>query len=107
MAEFIDFQADVDTTDSEIEEEVNNDRDEVTSLIDDFFEDDNNPLFYYQLHNVGRDTEEAISDFLNHENETVSGEIPNYYQESSSDEEDRTDDFVYSKNKVMLLKKRF
>ena len=46
MAEFIDFQADVDTTDSEIEEEVNNDRDEVTSLIDDFFEDDNNPLFY-------------------------------------------------------------
>ena len=64
-------------------------------------------MFYYQLHNVGRDTEEAISDFLNHENETVSGEIPNYYQESSSDEEDRTDDFVYSKNKVMLLKKRF
>ena len=31
MAEFINFQADVDTTDSEFEEEVNDDRDEVTS----------------------------------------------------------------------------
>ena len=40
--------ADVDTTDSEFEE-VNNDRDEVNSLTDDSFEDDDNPLIYYQL----------------------------------------------------------
>ena len=104
MAEFTDFQAVVDTTDSEIEEDLNNDRDDVTSLIDDSFEDDSNPLFYYRLHNVSRDTEEAISAFLNHENETVSREISNYYQESSSDKEDRTDGFVYSKNKVDAFK---
>ena len=61
-------------------------------------------MFYYQLHNVSRDAEEAISDFLNYENETVSGKISNYCQESSSDEEDRTDDFVYSKNKVDAIK---
>ena len=45
IAEFIDFQADVDTTDSEFEKKVNDDRDEVTSLIDDLFVDDNNTLF--------------------------------------------------------------
>lgn len=65
--------ADVDTTDSEFEE-VNNDRDEVNSLIDDSFEDDNNPLIYYQLQNVSRNAEE-ITDFLNNENETVTDEI--------------------------------
>ena len=36
MAEFIDFQTDVDTAHCEFEEVVNDDRDEVTSLIDDF-----------------------------------------------------------------------
>ena len=66
--------ADVDTTDSEFEE-VNNDRDEVNSLIDDSFEDDNNPLIYYQLQNVSRNAEEEITDFLNNENETVTDEI--------------------------------
>ena len=66
--------ADVDTTDSEFEE-VNSDRDEVNSLIDDSFEDDNNPLIYYQLQNVSRNAEEEITDFLNNENETVTDEI--------------------------------
>ena len=66
--------ADVDTTDSEFEG-VNNDRDEVNSLIDDSFEDDNNPLIYYQLQNVSRNAEEEITDFLNNENETVTDEI--------------------------------
>ena len=66
--------ADVDTTDSEFEE-VNNDRDEVNSLTDDSFEDDNNPLIYYQLQNVSRNAEEEITDFLNNENETVTDEI--------------------------------
>ena len=66
--------ADVDTTDSEFEE-VNNDWDEVNSLIDDSFEDDNNPLIYYQLQNVSRNAEEEITDFLNNENETVTDEI--------------------------------
>ena len=66
--------ADVDTTDSEFEE-VNSDRDEVNSLIDDSFEDDNNPLIYYQLQNVSRNAEEEITDFLINENETVTDEI--------------------------------
>ena len=66
--------ADVDTTDSEFEE-VNNDRDEVNSLTDDSFEDDDNPLIYYQLQNISRNAEEEITDFLNNENETVTDEI--------------------------------
>lgn len=79
-----------------IEDEVNDDRGEVTSLIDDSFEDDNNPLFNYQLRNVSRNTDEAISDFLNHKNEMVNDEVSNYCQVSSTDdEEDKTDDFTY------------
>ena len=66
--------ADVDTTDSEFEE-VNNDRDEVNSLTDDSFEDDDNPLICYQLQNISRNAEEEITDFLNNENETVTDEI--------------------------------
>ena len=66
--------ADVDTTDSEFEE-VNNDRDGVNSLTDDSFEDDDNPLIYYQLQNISRNAEEEITDFLNNENETVTDEI--------------------------------
>lgn len=66
--------ADVDTTYSEFEE-VNNDRDEVNSLTDDSFEDDDNPLIYYQLQNISRNAEEEITDFLNNENETVTDEI--------------------------------
>lgn len=66
--------ADVDTTDSEFEE-VNNDRDEVNSLTDHSFEDDDNPLIYYQLQNISRNAEEEITDFLNNENETVTDEI--------------------------------
>ena len=55
MAEFNYFQADVDTTNTKFEEEVNDDRDEVNSLIDDLFMNDNvddNPCFYYQIQNV-------------------------------------------------------
>ena len=79
-----------------IEDEVNDDRGEVTSLIDDSFEDDNNPLFNYQLRNVSRNTDEAISDFLNRKNEMVNDEVSNYCQVSSTDdEEDKTDDFTY------------
>ena len=85
MAEFINFQADVDTTDSEFEEEVNDDRDEVTS--------------------VSKTADEAINDFLIND-ETVSDEISNYCQESS-DDEDKIDNFVSSKNKIDTLKKRF
>ena len=105
MAEFINFQADVDTTDSEFEEEVNDDRDEVTSGKDDSFVDDNDPLMYYQLQNVSKTADEAINDFLIN-NETVSDEISNYCQESS-DDEDKIDNFVSSKNKIDTLKKRF
>ena len=47
MVEFKYFQANVDTIDSEIEDEVNSCRDEVTSLIDYSFEGDNDSLFYY------------------------------------------------------------
>ena len=105
MAEFINFQADVDTTDSEFEEEVNDDRDEVTSGKDDSFVDDNDPLMYYQLQNVSKTADEAINDFLIND-ETVSDEISNYCQESS-DDEDKIDNFVSSKNKIDTLKKRF
>ena len=55
MAEFNYFQADVDTTNTKFEEEVNDDRDEVNSLIDDLFMNDNvddNPCFCYQIQNV-------------------------------------------------------
>ena len=55
MAEFNYFQADVDTTNTKFEEEVNDDRDEVNSLIDDLFMNDNvddNPCFYYHIQNV-------------------------------------------------------
>ena len=55
MAEFNYFQADVDTTNTKFEEEVNDDRDAVNSLIDDLFMNDNvdgNPCFYYQIQNV-------------------------------------------------------
>ena len=41
MAEFIDFQADVDITDISTDEVNANNRDEVTSLTDDLFEADN------------------------------------------------------------------
>ena len=105
MAEFINFQADVDTTDSEFEEEVNDDRDEVTSGKDDSFVDDNDPLMYYQLQNVSKTADEAINDFLIND-ETVSDEISNYCQESS-DDEDKIDNFVSSKSKIDTLKKRF
>ena len=105
MAEFINFQADVDTTDSEFEEEVNDDRDEVTSGKDDSFVDDNDPLMYYQLQNVSKTADEAINDFLIND-ETVSDEISNYCQESA-DDEDKIDNFVSSKNKIDTLKKRF
>ena len=105
MAEFINFQADVDTTDSEFEEEVHDDRDEVTSGKDDSFVDDNDPLMYYQLQNVSKTADEAINDFLIND-ETVSDEISNYCQESS-DDEDKIDNFVSSKNKIDTLKKRF
>ena len=87
MAEFINFQADVDTTDSEFEEEVNDDRDEVTSGKDDSFVDDNDPLMYYQLQNVSKTADEAINDFLIND-KTVGDKISNYCQESSSDDED-------------------
>ena len=40
MAEFIDLQADINTTNSEFEEEVNYEKDKVSSLIDDFLVDD-------------------------------------------------------------------
>ena len=105
MAEFINFQADVDTTDSEFEEEVNDDRDEVTSGKDDSFVDDNDPLMYYQLQNVSKTADEAINDFLIND-ETGSDEISNYCQESL-DDEDKIDNFVSSKNKIDTLKKRF
>lgn len=64
MVEFKYFQADVDTIDSEIEDEVNNCRDEVTSLIDYSFEGDNDSLFYYRLHNISRNVDEVITNFL-------------------------------------------
>ena len=101
MAEFINFQADVDTTGSEFEEEVNDDRDEVTSWKDESFVDDNDPLMYYQLQNVSKTADEAINDFLIND-ETVSDEISNYCQKSSSDDEDKIDNFAYSKNKMIL-----
>ena len=100
IAEFIDFQADVDTTDSEFEKKVNDDRDEVTSLIDDLFVDDNNTLFYYHLESVSKTADETINDFLINDNETVSDEISNYCQESSSGDEDKIENFAYSKNKI-------
>ena len=45
MAEFIDLQADVNATNSEFEEEVNYEKDEISSLIDDLFVDDNDQCF--------------------------------------------------------------
>ena len=44
MADFIDFEVEVNTTDSDVNEI---DGDEVKSLIDDSFEPDNDLLFYY------------------------------------------------------------
>ena len=53
-------------------------------------------MFNYQLRNVSRNTDEAISDFLNYKNEMVNDEVSNYCQVSSTDdEEDKTDDFTY------------
>ena len=60
MTQFIDFQADVDTTDGDSEDEYVNDKDEVTSLIDDTFEADNDPLFCYQLQNVSKNSDETM-----------------------------------------------
>ena len=60
---------------------------------------------YYQLQNVSKTADEAINDFLIND-ETVSDEISNYCQESS-DDEDKIDNFVSSKNKIDTLKKRF
>ena len=60
MAEFIDLQADVNTTNSEFEEEVNYEKDEISSLIDDLFVDDNDHCFYYQLQNEIKTADEAI-----------------------------------------------
>ena len=61
---------------------------------------------YYQLQNVSKTADEAINDFLIND-ETVSDEISNYCQKSSSDDEDKIDNFAYSKNKIDSLKKRF
>ena len=102
MAQFIDFQADVDTTDSEggSEDEYVNDKHEVIFLIDDTFEADNDPLFYYQLQNVSKNYDETINNFLNEENESFNNEeIFNYCQESSEDK-NKVDDFNYSKNQI-------
>lgn len=99
MAQFIDFQADVDTTDGEggSEDEYVNDKHEVIFLIDDTFEADNDPLFYYQLQNVSKNYDETINNFLNEENESFNNEeIFNYCQESSEDK-NKVDDFNYSK----------
>lgn len=99
MVEFKYFQADVDTIDSEIEDEVNNGRDELTSLTDYSFEGDNDPLFYYQLHNISRNVDEVITNFLSYDNETTSTEISNYCQKSFSDDDDdddeKTDNLLY------------
>ena len=80
MAEFIDLQADINTTNSEFEEEVNYEKDKVSSLIDDFLVDDNDQCFYYQLQNEIKTADEAINDCLIND-ETVSDEITNYCQE--------------------------
>ena len=107
MAEFINFQADVDKTDSETED-VNDDIDEVISSTDNSFEADNDPLLYYRLHNGSRDTERAIDDFLNQQNQSLSvtDEISSCFQESSSDDDtNKIDNFVYFKNNVETLKK--
>ena len=65
MTQFIYFQADVDTTDGDSEDEYVN---------DDTFEAHNDPLFYYQLQNVSKNSDGAINDFLNQENESFNNE---------------------------------
>ena len=102
-AGFVDFQADVGTTYSKFEEDVNDGRHEVTSVIDDLFVDDNNLCFCYQLQNVSKTPDEAINDFLIND-ETASDKVSSYCQESSSDDEDKIDNFPYSKNKIDAFK---
>ena len=104
MAEFIDLQADVNTTNSEFEEEVNYEKDEISSLIDDLFVDDNDQCFYYQLQNEIKTADEAINDFLIND-ETVSDEIPNYCQEWMM--RIRLTIFYIQKIKLRLLKRTF
>ena len=91
MTQFIYFQADVDTTDGDSEDEYVN---------DDTFEAHNDPLFYYQLQNVSKNSDGAINDFLNQENESFNNEKIFNYCKESFEEEDKVDDFNYSKNKI-------
>ena len=65
MCDLIDFEAEVDTTDSKI-----NENDEVKSLIDDPFEPDNDLPFYYKSYNVNKNTDDVISEFLNEQNKS-------------------------------------
>ena len=86
---------------------MKDDIDEVISLIDDSFEADSDSLLYYRLHNVSKGPEEAVNDFLNQENKSLSafGETSNYCQECSSEsDEEKTDDLPYSKSKIDSFK---
>ena len=65
MCELIDFEAEVDTTDSKI-----NENDEVKSLIDYPFEPDKDLPFYYKSYNVNKNTDDVISEFLNEQNKS-------------------------------------
>lgn len=76
MADFIDFEAEVDTTDSKV---IENDGEEVKYLIDNSFEIDNDPLFYYKLDNVSKNPDDAIGEFLNEQNKFLDAcELSNY-----------------------------
>ena len=59
MSEFLDSQAQVEG-DNYTSGEDSEEDDEVSSLIDDSFEDDYNPTFYYRFNNVTRNVDEAI-----------------------------------------------
>lgn len=62
-----------------------NENDEVNSLIDDSFEADSDPTLYYKFDNVSRNPNDSIAETLN--NDIISGEVSNYCQELSEDED--------------------
>ena len=81
MTEFLNPQAQVEGDNYTSGEDFEEDG-EVSSFIQDSFENDYDPALYYRLNNVTRNAEEALEDPLNnHQPQTE--EVSNYFRESS------------------------
>ena len=106
MADFINFEAEVDTTDSEVNE---HDFEEVKYLINNSLELDNDPLSYYKLDNISKNADDAIDEFLNEQNKSLDAcELSNYCYKTSDDENlENFDKLMILNTKFMNLIKHF